>query len=101
MFHFISFVLILHQNKKTKSFGIISPPENNKLCPKINRKPHSCPFEIRADTAETAQMSALDAFEALRGFAEESGQKPMTLDEINAEIKSVRNDRKKKNLRGN
>ena len=46
-------------------------------------------------------MSALDAFEALRGFAEESGQKPMTLDEINAEIKSVRNDRKKKDLRGN
>lgn len=58
------------------------------------------PFEIRADNVEPSRQKALDAYEAMRQTLEESGMAEMTLEDINAEIKAVRNERRQGGLRG-
>lgn len=57
------------------------------------------PFEIRADSADLTRQEALNAFEALRQQRADSGMPPMSLEEINAEIKATRNERREKGLR--
>ena len=54
----------------------------------------SIPFAIRG--AKTAQPSALDLFMQQRRAAEASKEPEMTLDEINAEIRAAREERRKK-----
>ena len=58
------------------------------------------PFEIRADNVEPSRQKALDAYEAMRQTLAESGMAEMTLEDINAEIKAVRNERRKGGLCG-
>lgn len=57
------------------------------------------PFEIRADMGDPSRQKAMDAFEAMRRSLAESGTTEMTLDQINAEIKAARDERKEKDLR--
>ena len=54
----------------------------------------SIPFTIRG--ARTEQSSALDLFIKQRRAAEASMEPEMTLDEINAEIRAAREERRKK-----
>ena len=58
------------------------------------------PFEIRADNVEPSRQKALDAYEAMRQTLAESGMVEMTLEDINAEIKAVRDERRQGGLRG-
>ena len=54
----------------------------------------SIPFTIRGDKAE--QTSALDLFMEQRKTVERSQEPEMTLDEINAEIRAAREERRKR-----
>ena len=54
----------------------------------------SIPFTIRV--SRTAQPNALDLFMQQRRAAEASQEPEMTLDEINAEIRAAREERRKK-----
>ena len=56
----------------------------------------SIPFTIRGNRTETP--NALDLFLKQRQVAEASQEPEMTLDEINAEIRAAREDRRKKQL---
>ena len=58
------------------------------------------PFEIRAENIESVRKEAMNAFDAMRLSLAESGIPEMSLDEINAEIKAVRDEKREKNLRG-
>lgn len=58
------------------------------------------PFEIKADDEALTRKRGLDAFEAMRKSLSDTGVDEMTLCEINEEIKSARNERREKNLRG-
>jgi len=51
------------------------------------------PFEIKASTKEQINRDAWNAFIKMRAQAKESGAQNMSLDEINAEIQEVRNER--------
>lgn len=51
------------------------------------------PFEIRAETEAQKRQNALDAFASMRAAVAEAGIPEMTLEEINAEIKEVRDAR--------
>ena len=56
----------------------------------------SIPFTIRGNRTETP--NALDLFLKQRQAAEASQEPEMTLDEINAEIRAAREERRKKQL---
>ena len=56
----------------------------------------SIPFTIRGNRTETP--NALDLFLKQRQVAEASQEPEMTLDEINAEIRAAREERRKKQL---
>ena len=49
------------------------------------------PFEITAPDTEITREGAMQAFMSLRKSAEINGLQDMSLDEINAEIRAVRN----------
>ena len=53
------------------------------------------PFEIRSETDLQKRQKALDAFTSMRMAIAESGIPEMSLEEINAEIKEARNERRK------
>ncbi len=59
------------------------------------------PFEIKADPSELIRNNALSAYEALRQSSMENNLTDMTLEDINAEIRATRDERKEKNLCGN
>ena len=50
------------------------------------------PFEIKAEKKPQPYTRGLDAFYALRAEAERNGLQDMTLDEINEEIRMVRDE---------
>ncbi|MGM9790169.1 MAG: type II toxin-antitoxin system RelB/DinJ family antitoxin [Candidatus Cryptobacteroides sp.] len=51
------------------------------------------PFEIRSETEAQRRQKALDTFASMRAAIAEAGIPEMSLEEINAEIKEVRNAR--------
>lgn len=51
------------------------------------------PFEIRSESEAQKRQNALDAFASLRAAIADAGIPEMSLEEINAEIKEVRNAR--------
>lgn len=57
------------------------------------------PFEIRAESDKSARQKAINAFDSMRLSLAQSGMTEMSLDEINAEIKASRDERK--NIRRN
>lgn len=50
------------------------------------------PFEIRVDSSEDIGLKALDAFNLMREST--AGREDISLDQINAEIKCVRDEKK-------
>ena len=57
------------------------------------------PFEIRADNFDPVRKKAMDAFEAMKQSLADENVAEWSLEEINDEIKAVRDERRKKNLR--
>lgn len=51
------------------------------------------PFEIRSESEAQKRQNALDAFASMRAAIADAGIPEMSLEEINAEIKEVRNAR--------
>ena len=52
------------------------------------------PFDVRQSKAEAVTTDGMQAFLALRRQAEENGIADMSIDEINAEIRAARRERK-------
>jgi len=54
------------------------------------------PFEISAPARKVTREEGMDAFRMLRAQVEKSGSEELSLDEINAEIREARQERKRK-----
>ena len=83
-----------------KDFGLSTAAAINIFMKAVVRE-RRIPFEIRSESEAKKRQKAIDAFEKMREAIAESGLQEMTLDEINAEIKAVRDERNRKNLCGN
>ena len=57
------------------------------------------PEELEIEQKDVTRQKALSAFDAMRQSLASSGMAKMSLDEINAEIKAAREERKGKSLR--
>lgn len=83
-----------------EAFGLSTTSAFNIFMKTVVRE-RRIPFEIRASNSDITRQKALSAFEEMRQSLADSGLPHMSLEEINAEIKAVRDERKEKNLRGN
>ncbi len=83
-----------------EAFGLSATAAFNIFMKAVVRE-KKIPFEIKADTSELIRSNALTAFEALRKSSIENNLTDMTLEDINAEIKATRDERKEKDLCGN
>ena len=83
-----------------KDFGLSTAAAINIFMKAVVRE-RRIPFEIRSESEAQQRQKALEAYEAMRAAIAESGLREMTLEEINAEIKEVRDARNGKNLCGN
>ena len=82
-------------DKLCEQFGMSANTAFNIFVKAVVRS-RSIPFTIRGNRTETP--NALDLFLKQRQAAEASQEPEMTLDEINAEIRAAREDRRKKQL---
>ncbi|MBD5351719.1 MAG: type II toxin-antitoxin system RelB/DinJ family antitoxin [Bacteroides sp.] len=84
-----------------ETFGLTTTAAFNIFMKAVVRE-RRIPFEIRADKPEPTGAKALAALYSIQQqSAATDGTSEMTLEEINAEIKAVRDERKRNNLRGN
>lgn len=83
-----------------ETFGLSTSAAFNVFMKTVVRE-RRIPFEIRADNGEEVRQKSFAAFEAMRKTVAESETPEMTLEEINAEIKSARAERNARDLRGN
>lgn len=81
-----------------EAFGLSATSAFNIFMKAVVRE-RRIPFEIRADNSNATRQKALSAFEAMRQSLASSGIPQMSLEEINAEIKAARDERKEKDLR--
>lgn len=82
-----------------ETFGISATAAFNIFMKAVVRE-RKIPFEIKADRADLTRTKALEALNSMRQTIMNSGMSEMTLEEINAEIKAVRDEKKQKDLRG-
>lgn len=73
-------------------FGISTTAAFNIFMKTVVRE-RRIPFEIRTESEIQKRQRALEAFEAMRAAVSEAGMQDMTLEEINAIIKEVRDAR--------
>lgn len=76
-----------------EAFGITTSAAFNIFMKAVVRE-RRIPFEIKAPNIENTNSKALQAFNAMREIVAESETPYLSLDEINEEIKAVRNERK-------
>ena len=76
-----------------EAFGLSATSAFNIFMKAVVRE-RRIPFEIRADQSDVTRQKALNAFEAMRQSLANSGINEMSLDEINAEIKAARDERR-------
>lgn len=81
-----------------EAFGLSATSAFNIFMKTVVRE-RRIPFEIRADSSDITRQKALSAFDAMRQSVAEAGLPQMSLEEINAEIKAARDERREKNLR--
>ena len=81
-----------------EAFGLSATSAFNIFMKAVVRE-RRIPFEIRADNSSATRQKALSAFDAMRHSLASSGMPQMSLEEINAEIKAARDERKEKDLR--
>lgn len=72
-----------------EAFGISATSAFNIFMKAVVREKR-IPFEIRADSTDIVRQKAINAFDAMRQSLADSGVAPMSLEEINAEIKAAR-----------
>lgn len=82
-----------------EAFGLSATAAFNIFMKAVVRE-RRIPFEIKAPNVEPARQNALDAFQVMQQTIADSGMPEMTLEEINAEIKAARDERKRKDLCG-
>lgn len=82
-----------------EAFGLSATAAFNIFMKAVVRE-RRIPFEIKAPNIEPARQNALDAFQAMQQTIADSGIPEMTLEEINAEIKAARDERKREDLCG-
>lgn len=83
-----------------EAFGLTTTAAFNIFMKTVVRE-RRIPFEIRADKPEMVRKKAFNALQAMQSSIAKNGIPAMDLDEINAEIKAVRDERKTTNLRRN
>lgn len=81
-----------------EAFGLSATSAFNIFMKTVVRE-RRIPFEIRADSLDVKRQIAQSAFDAMRQSLAHSGMPQMTLEEINAEIKAARDERREKSLR--
>lgn len=81
-----------------QAFGLSATAAFNIFMKAVVRE-RRIPFEIRAENEDETRQKALNAFEAMRQSLADSDMSQMSLDEINAEIKAARDERREKGLR--
>lgn len=79
-----------------EAFGITTSAAFNIFMKAVVRE-RRIPFEIKAPSNESVNLKALKAFNAMREIVADSDTPYLSLDEINEEIKAVRNERKEFN----
>ncbi len=72
-----------------EDFGISTTAAFNIFMKTVVRE-RRIPFEIRSDSEVQKRQKALDTFATMRAAVVDSGMREMTLEEINNEIKDVR-----------
>lgn len=77
------------------AFGLTTTSAFNLFMKAVIRE-RKIPFEISADEKEETKVKGARAFQALREQAARNGIQDLTLEEINAEIKAARNERRNK-----
>lgn len=82
-----------------EAFGLSATAAFNIFMKAVVRE-RRIPFEIKAPNIDPSRQKALDAFQAMQQTIVDSGMPEMTLEEINAEIKAARDERKRKDLCG-
>lgn len=82
-----------------EDFGLTTTAAFNIFMKAVVRE-RRIPFEIKANNDELIRQKAVDAFRSVRESVAKSGMKEMTLDEINAEIKAVRDEKRNENICG-
>lgn len=75
-----------------EDFGLSTTAAINMFIKAVVRE-RRIPFEIRSESEAQKRQNALDAFASMRAAIAEAGIPEMSLEEINAEIKEVRNAR--------
>ncbi len=81
-----------------EAFGLSTTSAINIFMKAVVRE-RKIPFEIRADDSNVTRQKALRAFDAMRQSLATSDMPQMSLEEINAEIKAARDERREKDLR--
>lgn len=81
-----------------EAFGLTTTAAFNLFMKAVIRE-RKIPFEIAVDENQEARQAGLNAFQALRAEAAQSGLQAWTLEEINAEIKAARDEKRKKTER--
>lgn len=76
-----------------EAFGLSATAAFNIFMKTVVRE-RRIPFEIRADRTDLSRRKAMEAFNAMRQSLIDSDIPDMTLEEINAEIKAVRDEKK-------
>ena len=77
-----------------EDFGISTSSAINIFMKTVVRE-RRIPFEIRSASESQRRQNAIKAFASMRAAVAESGIPEMSLEEINAEIKAVRDAKKK------
>ncbi|MBR1509810.1 MAG: type II toxin-antitoxin system RelB/DinJ family antitoxin [Bacteroidales bacterium] len=76
-----------------EDFGISTTAAINIFMKAVVRE-RRIPFEIRSETDAQKRQKAIDTFASMRAAVAEADIPEMSLDEINAEIREVRNARR-------
>lgn len=76
------------------AFGLSTTAAFNLFMKAVIRE-RKIPFDISADENQEWRKKAIDNFESMRLSAAKAGVQDLSLDEINAIIKEVRNERRK------
>ena len=78
-----------------EAFGLTTTAAFNLFMKAVIRE-RKIPFDIAVDAQQEARQAGMKAFKALREEAAQNGLKEWTLEEINAEIKAARDERRKR-----
>lgn len=80
-----------------EAFGLSTTAAFNLFMKAVIRE-RKIPFDIAVSEEDETRQLGINAFQALREEAKQKGLSDLTIEEINAEIKASRDERRKKSL---